>query len=220
MPACASPMSKKSRNINPARRKGMPPQLQRKRPRKTPRPIVEQLPLIKVTDLPFPPNWHDKYILDNISLRYPWVRTLTITRATIQTERQTFRMKWARTGFRGLRPIFVCSCNRGATILYYHRSQLACKRCHDAIRASQSLNQYNRPRLQITRLQTFMQRPGLWKHTRHRLVSRLQTLKSKVTIRTPFKPRYLTDKALRPQGLYRTRAANYDSARIRSANLF
>jgi hypothetical protein len=64
---------------------------------------------------------------------------------------QTFRLKRIKTGF-GIRHVFICGCKRPVINLYYRHRNLACRRCCNAIYASQTLDQRSRPILQASRI--------------------------------------------------------------------
>jgi hypothetical protein len=152
-----------------------------------PRPIVEQLPAISVNELPIPSHCDTKtYILRDISLRYPQIaaarlsceavefRHVSLHRSTIGPI-QTFGIKRIRTGFgsRG-RCALVCDCGRPVIKLYIRNQWMACRRCCNAIHASQAVNQQQRPVLQASRIASFLDsKSKLYHRTRERLRKRL-----------------------------------------------
>jgi hypothetical protein len=150
-----------------------------------PRPIVEQLPAISVNDLPSPSHCDTKtYILRDISLRYPQIaaaklsckavefRHVSLHRSTLGPI-QTFGIKRIKTGFGSHgRCAFICDCGRPVIKLYYRGRQLACKRCCNAIHASQALDKRTRPVLQASRIESFLNKPKLYTRTRERLRKR------------------------------------------------
>jgi hypothetical protein len=151
-----------------------------------PRPIAEQLPSISVNDLPIP-SCHDTktYILRDISLRYPQIAAAKLSREAVEFHHvslhrstlgpiQTFGIKRIRTGF-GVhgRCAFICDCGKPVIKLYYRGRQLACQRCCNAIMASQALNQHQRPVLQASRIDSFLNKPKLYHRTRERLTKKL-----------------------------------------------
>jgi hypothetical protein len=175
----------------------MPPQLQRgliarryARYRQS-RPIAESLPHINVNDLKLPRD-HKTYVLPNISLRYPQISGARLAFHAVDfmhTGRtQTFRIKWIKTGFGFPRPAFICECGRPVMKLYFHHANLACQRCCNAIKASQTLNKRTRPILKAHRLEVFLAlKTGMHNRTIRRLKARLG------------------EKALMPQSNYGTR---------------
>jgi hypothetical protein len=67
---------------------------------------------------------------------------------------------------------FICTCQRGVIKLYYLHRRLACKRCCNAIHASQTLHQ--RSVLQVSRIQSFLDnKPRLFHRTQERLKKKL-----------------------------------------------
>ena len=48
-----------------------------------------------------------------------------------------------------------------------------CRYCHRAIMASEACNQHQRPVLQISRIDSFLNKPKLYHRTRQRLLKRL-----------------------------------------------
>jgi hypothetical protein len=151
-----------------------------------PRPIAEQLPQIAVHLLPIP-STNDRriYTLPHVSLRWPHISTCRFTcdevefhheplhRGTLG-EVQTFQLKHIRTGF-GIRHAFLCNdCGRPVLKLYYRNHHIACRYCHNAIMASQALNQHDRPVLQATRLASFLDnKPRLFHRSQERLKQKL-----------------------------------------------
>ena len=92
---------------------------------------------------------------------------------------QTFGLKHIRTGFGknsfgGIRHAFICDCGRPVTKLYVLNRWIACQRCHNAIHASQAVNQQQRPVLQASRIASFLDNKSkLYHRTRERLRKRL-----------------------------------------------
>jgi hypothetical protein len=122
---------------------------------------------------------------------------------------QTIPLRWIRTGFGGRsrpRPLFICSnCGRSVTRLYFKGGQLACRRCKDAIYASQLCGKHSRPILQGKRLRTFLElKTYMRQSNRQRLNARLTTAPKQSHLRTK---RLANDAIQRPQGNYRTRGA-------------
>jgi hypothetical protein len=198
----------------------MPPQLARaKRPkRSSPRPIVEQLPRIDITDLcrwnvfPNQCDWNKAHLLE-LPFRYPFIQSLVISLQSIEANHlsgytQVIPLRWIRTGYGGHhrpRPLFVCQCGRSVRRVYFKGGHLACRRCHSAVYASQLCSgRTTRSALQALRLQTFLGlKSYMWKNNRQRLKARLAT-----TPKQEFKSKRLAHHAIQlPQSNYGTRGA-------------
>jgi hypothetical protein len=159
----------------------MPPQLRNCiRPRKSTKPIVEQLPSISISELRVPRDFKT-YTLPNVSLRYPYLSGVRLSCAAVEFHIpspfrgregtvQTFRLKHIKTGF-GIRHAFICNtCNRAVLKLYYLNRSLACRRCSNARYASQVCDKHSRPVLQAARVQSFLDnKPRLFRSARERL---------------------------------------------------
>jgi hypothetical protein len=176
----------------------MPPQLarglaeRRAKPRRfrgEPKPLAECLPSINVNDLAryrvFPSQWHVSHTLE-LPFRYPFVKRLVVSLAAIKAHHhsgynQTIPLRWVATGFGGSnrpRALLGCRCCRTVTKLYFDGGRLACRRCVNAIHASQVLDKRTRPALQAHRLQAFiMHKPTLWPKTKQSLQARIAKLK-------------------------------------------
>lgn len=172
----------------------MPRQLaQAKRPKRSePRPLVEQLKRIDVDDLcrwnvfPDQRDWHKTYYFE-APFRIGFVQHLKISLACIEVAHhtgynQTIRLRWCRTGFGGNfrpRPLSFCNnCGRAVRRLYFKHSNLNCRRCANAIYASQICSgPETRAQLQATRLRTFLQhKSGMSRRNRQRLQARIPRL--------------------------------------------
>jgi hypothetical protein len=174
----------------------MPPQLARAKRRRSrhsePRPIVERLPRIDIADLcrwqvfPDQCDWHKDHLLE-LPFRYPFLKNLVISLQTIDANHvsgyiQNIRLRWIRTGFGGNfrpRPLFVCECGRPVTKLYFKYGSLHCRRCTNAVYASQVCSgRKTRSHLQATRLQNFIRAlpPKVRRTTKARLAARQQAL--------------------------------------------
>jgi hypothetical protein len=167
-----------------------PPQLARAyKPRKSLRPILEQLPAISVNDLGIPSPFDTKtYIIPNASLRYPHVAHIRLCVHFVEFQlpslhrgkdgpTHTFKLKHIRTGIGnhngcGIRHAFICQCGRPTIKLYYWQRQLGCKRCVNARWACQATTPKNRPVLQALRLASFLDSKPKLRHTRQRLEQR------------------------------------------------
>src|SRR5262245_18907325 len=140
-----------------------------------PRPIVENLPAIAVHQLPIPSlNDPKKCILPNVSLRWPHISACKVSRDCVEFHIpslhrssngpvQSFRLKHFRVGY-GIAHAFVCDCGRSVRKLYYLNRRIACRRCQNAIYASQSLSQQQRPALQQVRIQSFLDNKSRLRH--------------------------------------------------------
>jgi hypothetical protein len=199
-----------------------------RRPKRTERrPIAEQMSSINVTDLSragaFPPNWFDRNHLSNIGFRWTQLRHVTLSRALIEFtllsgHKQSIRVKWIRTGFGTARPSFICPCGRAVIRLYCHRGKLSCRRCCNAIYASQVCSKQLRLYLQARRLRSFLRNYGsigsaltkprgskMYGRTFQRLKGRCQVLESKISTSRRLTSRRIDERILRPQSNYRTR---------------
>jgi hypothetical protein len=165
-----------------------------KRPKRAePRPLVEQLPRIDIGDLVrlklFPDNWHTRRTYE-LSLRYPFLRTIAFSFANIEVAHnsgynQRIGLRWIRTGFGGRsrpRPLLICRCSRSVRKLYLLGGSLGCRRCCNAIHASQACSREKRPALQAQRLQTFLRlKAYMRQHNRQRIQARLRSLAAPAT---------------------------------------
>jgi hypothetical protein len=160
-----------------------------------PRPIVEQLLRIDIGDLcrfrVFPNNWRERWTLE-LPFRYPFVKNLVISLAAIEANHysgyiQSIRLRWCRTCFGGNyrpRPLFICHCGRSVTKLYFRHLNLACRRCTNALYASQICSgRATRSHLQATRLTNFIRAlpPKVRHTTKARLHARQQALAKQAT---------------------------------------
>src|SRR5215468_9231011 len=148
---------------------------------KSKRPIVEQLPSIAIYHLPIPRDYKT-YTAPNISLRYPQLASIRLSYYEAEfhipslhrgqpNHIQTFKLKHIKTGF-GIRHAFICQCGKPVFKLYFHNRRLACRFCCNARYATQTLDKRDRPILQISRIQSFLDnKPYL--RARERLQKRL-----------------------------------------------
>jgi len=82
-------------------------------------------------------------------------------------------LKHIKTGF-GIRHAFICACGRPVIKLYYFHRNLVCRRCCNARYATQTVNQHDRPILQVSRIQSFLDnKPRLFHRTQQRLRRKL-----------------------------------------------
>jgi hypothetical protein len=181
----------------------MPIQLARaKRPKRSePRPLAECLPRINVNDLQIP---RDNRTYSGFDFRYPEI-CLRVSAYWVEFHHnnrvQTFRLKWIKTGFGYPRAAFICDqCGRPVISIYLRHTNLACRRCTNAIYASQTLNQYQRPALTTHRIKQYLTfRPSLIAKTKQRLLARCTSTSTTL-------PKRLTDKALLPHSNYQVQA--------------
>src|SRR5262249_46157012 len=125
----------------------MPPQLARAKRRNpkargyVPRPLVELLPAINVNDLQIPKVLNKTVTMPWVSLRYPDICAAKLSAHVVEFMHkgglQSFRLKWIKTNYGPPRFAFICRCGRPVISLYFHRAKLACRRCAEAIYASQ-----------------------------------------------------------------------------------
>jgi hypothetical protein len=188
----------------------IPWQLRISRKRKYQRPLFEDLHFLDIHGLPFPPDWHGTNILENISLRYPGIKALTIDRANITAtffggREQQLPIRWYKPGFGGYRPTSQCHCGRGCWRFYISNGGLHCHKCTGALYASQVVTSKARPALQQKRLTAFLISAKLYQRTRHRL----DGINASWAYRAPaiWKPRRLSDRTMRPRGRYNTRTS-------------
>jgi hypothetical protein len=198
----------------------MPAQLARaERPKRSePRPLVEQLPRIDIIDLcrwkvfPSQYDWNKAHLLE-LPFRYPFLKNLVISLQTIEANHhsgytQVIPLRWIRTGYGGHhrpRPLFNCRCGRSVTKLYFRHFNLACRRCTNAVYASQVCSgRATRAHLQVQRLQTFLKLKSYMSQTnRRRLAARIPKAQSK-----PLDSKRLAHHSIQlPQSNYGTQGA-------------
>jgi hypothetical protein len=167
----------------------MPPQLKRGLANRVkgapPRPIVENLDSIAVHRLPIPVLSDPKrYIIPHVSLKWPFLSACKVSRDCVELHIpslhrnqlgpiQRFQLKHIRTGF-GVRHAFICTCGRPVLKLYYLNRYIACRYCHRARLASQTLGKRTRPVLQASRIESFLNhKHGLFRRTQERLRQKL-----------------------------------------------
>src|SRR5262245_53311023 len=146
------------------------------------RPILEQLPSINCNHIKVPRDY--KTYLRDVSLRYGCIVGMRINWHTVEfthkplhrtdpAHTEAFKLRQIKTGLGGyFRHVFECSCGRGTVRLYVLHRHLACKRCHRAISASQTLGKRTRPLLQISRIESILAKPRL-RNARARLTKKL-----------------------------------------------
>jgi hypothetical protein len=136
-----------------------PPQLAKGKRQRHKRPAltIELLPAISIHDLNHAiPRDYATHVYQN-HLRYPLITRIHLTYHTItvidRTERvQRFDIKWIPTYFGPNRPVFLCTCGRGAIRLFAHYGTYKCRWCHKAIYTSQRINSQGRKRLSACKL--------------------------------------------------------------------
>ena len=147
------------------------------------RPIVEQMLSINCNHIKVPRDY--KTYLRDISLRYGFIVGMKINWHTVEfthkplhrrdpAHTEAFRLRQIRTGLGGyFRHVFICGgCGRGCVRLYVLHRHLACRHCHRAISASQTLGKRTRPLLQISRIESILAKPRL-RSARERLTKKL-----------------------------------------------
>jgi hypothetical protein len=89
-------------------------------------------------------EWHARYLLE-LPFRYPFLKNPVLSLQAVEANHhsgynQIIPLRWLRTGFGGNsrpRPLFICQCCRSVRRVYFKRGHLACRRCQNAIYASQ-----------------------------------------------------------------------------------
>jgi hypothetical protein len=123
-----------------------------------PRPIVELMPAICITDLrnAIPRNYGTN-IYSN-PFRYPKVLHMRLSNHSIEIidhhdRSQRFPIAWIPTYFGAHRAIFVCNnCRCGAIRLFARHGTYACRHCHRLAYASQQRDRNGRKRLAACKL--------------------------------------------------------------------
>jgi hypothetical protein len=174
--------------------------------RRNQRPLAECLPRINVNDLKIPKNLYTTVTAPWISLRYPFLSGVRLNARMVEFTHggriQHFKLKWIKTGIGLPRFAFICQCGRPVISIYFRGGNLACRRCSNAIYASQACDKHKRPALQSHRITQFLKfKPCLWHRTRKRLQARVLTTKPMTSTTR------ITDKALLPQLNYQSGAA-------------
>jgi len=160
----------------------MPPQLAKAhRPRKSTRPILEQLPAVTTTELRISSTYQGKRPIIK-PLRIPNLSGFKLGHLTVEFlfqplhrgqkgRTETFRLK----PLRGIQYAFLCnSCGRAVMRLYLHHSTLLCRCCCNGRYASQAISSKSRPVLEATRIQSFLDnKPRIFHKTQERLRKRL-----------------------------------------------
>ena len=176
----------------------MPPQLARANRRHSrhsePRPTVELMPAICITDLrdAIPRNYGTN--IYSSPFRYPQIRHLRLSYRSIEIvdhhdRSQVFGIQWIPTYFGKHRAIFVCStCCCAAIRLFGRYGNYACRFCQGAQYLSQKQNTATRKRLAAAKLRLKLggwpdireplPRKAKWKHEKRyqRLRNQVQAL--------------------------------------------
>src|SRR5262245_17665142 len=151
------------------------------KPRKSTRPILEQLPSVSVNTFKISSLFTGKNATIK-PLKIPNITAFKVSLTHIDFHLkslhrgsegpiQRFNVKPIKTGW-GIRYAFVCHCGKGCIKLYLHHRSLMCGKCCNGRLASQAVNQNQRPILQISRIHSFLD-SHLYKRTRERLRKRL-----------------------------------------------
>src|SRR5215472_2968757 len=157
----------------------MPPQLAKaRRPKRSSRPLVEDLTKICICELDIPRDWK-AYSAPWIGLKYPQLSGLKVAWNRVEFRHasgrvEAFALKRIKTGFGYYRHAFICYCGRAVTNLYFCRGEITCVKCSGAIYASQTRSQSGRKALQFIRLCEFIRLfPKPTRKTKQRLQARL-----------------------------------------------
>jgi len=169
------------------------------KPRKSTRPILEQLPAVSTTELKISSLYTGKkHILK--PLKIPGIEGIKRSLSAVefhfrplhrgqQGRVEAFRLKPIKTGFGSFRYCFHCNtCATPVERLYYFNHSLVCRWCCNGRYVSRAITPASRPALQRMRVETFINNKRVWQHTRERLLKRFG------------------EKALRPQGRMGTKA--------------
>jgi hypothetical protein len=168
---------------------GMPPQLRnahRPRPGKSRKPLFNELPTIRVTDLPKsyetisvpPKRWTG--LIDRIRVSNAAAEFTLNSHAVFPRGRGTvsqFRFKYSPLTLGLYRSFICCWCNQPATKLYIHHGRIACRHCTGGRYFTQALSQSNRRIYQAFNIVDFItKRGGLRKRTVARLWDRAEII--------------------------------------------
>src|SRR5262245_49767678 len=155
------------------------------KPRRSTRPILEQLPAVTTTELRISSLYSGKHAKLK-PLKIPNIAgvKVSLTHATFEFQSlhrgqrgrtETFRLKPIRTGFGTFRHCFHCNtCGRPIVRLYYFHNTLMCRWCCNGRHASQAIDQRERPFLQAHRIQSFLDtKSRIYQHVRERLTKKI-----------------------------------------------
>src|SRR5262249_28312605 len=129
----------------------------------------------------FPSDWNTRRVYE-VAFKYPFLKSIVVSLAFIEANHhsgytQRIALKWIRTGFGENwkpRPLLICRCGRATRKVYFRHGSLGCRRCSNAIHASQVCGNYTRPSLQAIKLRNFL----TWKSYmsyRQRIQARLRS---------------------------------------------
>jgi hypothetical protein len=168
---------------------GMPIQLRnahRPKPGQSRRPILSELPTIRVTDLPRsyetidvpPKKWVgliDRIRVSNAAAEFTLNSHRVFPRGRGNVSQ--FKFKYSPVTY-GLRRSFICGeCNQPATKLYVHQGRIACRFCTGGRYFTQTLSQPARRTYQAFNVIDFVtKRGGLRRRSVARLWSRVETI--------------------------------------------
>ena len=189
-------------------------QARRQSRRREPRPIVEALPRIDIADLcrwkVFPSQFEPHKARQwELPFKYPFARSLVFSLQNVEVNHitgynQVIPLRRARTGLGGpIRPQvwFLCQCARSVRRMYLRFGSLKCRRCCNAVYASQVCSKTMRPALQAHRLRMLLElKKGLSKRNRERLKARINPITHELVSK-----RLNHHSILKPQGNYATR---------------
>src|SRR5262245_15364460 len=148
--------------------------------RATPRPLAECLQRINVNDLKIPKGLNTTVTAPRISLRFPFLSGARLSARMVEFAHsgriQSFRLKWIKTGYGLPRFAFICDCGRPVISLYLHHGNLSCRRCGNAIYASQVCDKHSRPTLKAIKLRNFLNwKTYMSQRNRQRIEARLSS---------------------------------------------
>ena len=151
------------------------------KPRKSTRPILEQLPSVSVNTFKISSLFTGKsaiirplriadIIAVKVSLTHVDFHLKSLHRG-VEGPVQRFNVKPIKTGW-GIRYAFICNCGKGCIKLYLHHGSLMCGKCCNGRLASQAISRPSRPALQALRLADFLDSKPLWRQAKERLRKR------------------------------------------------
>jgi len=163
-----------------------PPQLAKAfKPRRSTRPILEQLPAVTTTELRISSLYRGKKPIIK-PLKIPNIESVNIGPLTVEFNfrplhrgqkgrTETFRLKPIKTGFGNFRHCFHCNtCGKAVVRLYYYNNTLLCRWCCNGRYASRAISSPSRPILQAARIADFLDsKSRIFQRTRERLRKKL-----------------------------------------------
>ena len=151
------------------------------KPRKSSRPILEQLPAVSTTELKISSIYKGKPA--NIKpLKIPGIEAIKRSLTEVEFHFrplhrgqkgrvEAFRIKHWRVGY-GIRHAFLCNtCGQSAIKLYLYNHTLLCRFCCNGRYVCEAISRQSRPQLMAMRIENLLTKP-LWQRTRERLLKR------------------------------------------------